>query len=121
MLKYLVKIAVLLAGSTIALPSIPHAKGMLHTPPGNLKSLQAPNITSIIATPHSAFKSHTVGGLVRHSKSKKQDGISIKQNWKCSRNAIFTWGDRDNGGKGITIHNADNDWRGFYVYHNSCK
>lgn len=31
-----------------------------------------------------------------------------------------TWGDYDNGGKGVLITNADNDWRGFYFYYNSC-
>ncbi|KAM3429502.1 hypothetical protein MY4824_008234 [Beauveria thailandica] len=40
--------------------------------------------------------------------------------WDYSTRPVLTSGDNDDGGRGMTITNAGNDWRGFYIYHNSC-
>ncbi|KAM3449205.1 hypothetical protein MY3296_007158 [Beauveria thailandica] len=40
--------------------------------------------------------------------------------WDYSTRPVPTSGDNDDGGRGMTITNAGNDWRGFYIYHNSC-
>jgi hypothetical protein len=66
----------------------------------------------------STFTSYKKGGLIRSGE--QAANASITKRWTCSTSSIFTWGDSDNGGKGVTINNADNDWRGFYIYHNSC-
>lgn len=77
-------------------------------------SLPSPNITAITSVPQSEFKSYKSGNLHRgtsHAKTKR---------WTCSTSPIFTWGEHDDGGKGVLITNADGDWRGFYFYYNNC-
>lgn len=44
----------------------------------------------------------------------------VTKRWSCSSSATLTWGDNDDGGKGILITNAGSDWAGFYAYHNDC-
>ncbi|KAH6660905.1 hypothetical protein BKA67DRAFT_590118 [Truncatella angustata] len=70
-----------------------------------------------MAVDPSTFPTYTTGGLIRQNLS---DDTNVQKRWTCSGSATLTWGDADNGGKGVTIHNADTDWRGFYIYHNSC-
>jgi hypothetical protein len=93
-----------------------------------------PDIEAIMAVPQSSFESYKVGGLKRENATSKESGGQMKAHtaneasaasdapppWTCSTQPILTWGDHDDGGRGITITNAGKDWRGFYVYHNSC-
>ena len=101
----------LIAG-TKAAPSAP--SGSKAAPAGQ----NLPNIEAIKSVSQDSFRSYKTGGLHRHSKPSSPP--AIKARWECSGTPILTWGDQDNGGKGITIANAGNDWRGFYIYHNSC-
>lgn len=73
-----------------------------------------PDIAAIMAVPTTAFTSYTDGGLVR---APIADESALRK--RCSTSPILTWGDDDNGGLGITVTNADSDWRGFYIYENS--
>lgn len=45
---------------------------------------------------------------------------SIEKRWSCNTSPTSSSGDSDDGGKGVTIKNADSEKRGYYVYHNSC-
>jgi hypothetical protein len=113
----IMNIAALLAATAFALPAVPNISGPLHAPPKKLKSLAFPDISAIMGTAQSSFKSYNKGSLVRESHNRTL--THAKRD--CPGSPILTWGDTDYGGKGIVITNADNDWRGFYVYHNSCK
>lgn len=100
-----------LAGAAIALPTEAPAS----VPP----SAPMPDIKAIKAVPQDHFKSYQTGGLQRQSL--KDDGAVFKRaDWNCSTSPTLTWGDSDNGGKGIFITNTDSDWRGFYAFHNNC-
>ncbi|KAK4061652.1 uncharacterized protein Triagg1_10194 [Trichoderma aggressivum f. europaeum] len=98
-------------GAAIALPT--EAPG---ASPAN--NITAPDVNAIKAVPQNHFKSYQTGGLVRQSL--KPEGSKSKRDWVCSTSPTLTWGDGDNGGKGIFITNTDNDWRGFYAFHNNC-
>ena len=97
-----------------------------HTAPS---SAPMPDIEAIMSVPQSAFKSYKQGGLIRGTdynttdilKLPKRDGT--KDGWVCSDHStpILTWGDNDDGGRGIQITNSGSDWRGFYIYHNTCE
>ncbi|KAL7919954.1 hypothetical protein ACQKWADRAFT_322537 [Trichoderma austrokoningii] len=99
-----------LVGAAIALPT--EIPGTIPT------NVTATDVNAIKAVPQDRFKSYQTGGLVRQSM--KTEGTKSKRDWQCSTSPILTWGDSDSGGKGITITNADNDWRGFYIFHNNC-
>lgn len=78
-----------------------------------------PDIDAITSVPQGSFKSYKTGGLKRFPlNGTEEDGLSKR--WECSTQPIVTWGDVDDGGRGISVTNAGNDWRGFYIYHNSC-
>lgn len=110
-----------LLGAASALPKPSSASG----PPsgsGNAPAgLPFPNIAAIQSVPQNSFPSFEIGGLQRNP-ANATDGHSKRSStrWKCSKQAIQTWGDADSGGKGVAITNAGKDWRGFYIYHNSC-
>ncbi|KAH8886943.1 hypothetical protein GQ53DRAFT_784577 [Thozetella sp. PMI_491] len=71
-----------------------------------------------MSIPQSNFTSYKKGGLQRGTDT-ASDG-TIAKRWDCSKTPTFTWGETDNGGKGVLITNAASDWAGFYIYHNSC-
>ncbi|KAM0456555.1 hypothetical protein ACHAPV_005125 [Trichoderma viride] len=100
-----------LVGAAIALPATESAKA---APP----SRPMPDINAIKAVPQEHFTSYQTGGLKRQTL--KSAATKTKRGWTCSTSPILTWGDSDTGGKGVTITNADTDWRGFYIYHNNC-
>ncbi|KAF7562148.1 hypothetical protein G7046_g2000 [Stylonectria norvegica] len=103
----------LLLGVSNALPSSPTSSAVATS------GKPLPNIEAIKAVSESKFKSYKTGGIHRQPVSK--DGVKTKRDaWKCSTQPTYTTGDADTGGKGVTIANAGNDWRGFYIYHNSC-
>lgn len=97
-------------GAAIALPT--------EVPAAVPKGFAAPDLSAIKAVPQSSFKSYQTGGLVRQSL--KAESSKAKRDWTCNSSPTLTWGDSDNGGKGIFITNNDNDWRGFYAFHNNC-
>lgn len=78
-----------------------------------------PDISAITSVPPSHFKSYQTGGLHRGTDNSTSPGVITKR-WTCTTSPTFTWGDSDNGGKGVQITNADTDYRGFYIFHNSC-
>lgn len=100
-----------LVGAAIALPTT-------ETPGAAPANGAVPDINAITAVPQDKFISYQTGGLARQSV--KAEGTKSKRDWVCSTSPTLTWGDSDTGGKGITITNADTDWRGFYIYHNNC-
>ncbi|KAK8075388.1 hypothetical protein PG997_010051 [Apiospora hydei] len=108
----------LLALGVSALPN-PQVEGPPanpHPPP----SAPHPNIDAIKAVDPNSFPSYHTGNLSRDNVTSPTPEGPQKR-WVCSQSPILTWGDNDNGGKGVTITNADNGgWRGFYIYHNSC-
>ncbi|KAH8785007.1 hypothetical protein F5883DRAFT_598421 [Diaporthe sp. PMI_573] len=72
----------------------------------------------------SAFVSYAQGNLIRDNLLSSLTGTgpaaTLEKRWVCASSPTFTWGDADNGGVGVTITNADLDWRAFYVYQNLC-
>lgn len=78
-------------------------------------NVTTPDIDAIMAVPTTAFTSYADGGLVR---APIVDESALRK--RCSTSPILTWGDEDDGGLGVTVTNADSDWRGFYIYENSC-
>lgn len=103
----------LFIGSALALPgsvpSVPESKPM-------------PDIERIMSVPQESFQSFKVGGLKRENATLHSNVVARDDapRWECSKSPILTWGDHDDGGRGISITNAGDDWRGFYIYHNSC-
>ena len=98
-------------------------------PPGSgtaPPSAPMPDIAAIMSVPQSDFKSYKQGGLIRGTdynttnELSKRDGT--KDGWICNDHTtpILTWGDNDDGGHGIQLTNTASDWRGFYIYHNTC-
>lgn len=85
-----------------------------------------PDITSIISVPPASFVSYSKGNLVRDDLLSSLTGArppaaaKVEKRWVCASSPTFTWGDADNGGVGVTISNADFDWRAFYIYQNLC-
>jgi hypothetical protein len=83
-----------------------------------------PDIASIMSIPPSAFVSYAQGNLIRDNLLSSLTGTgpaaTLEKRWVCASSPTFTWGDADNGGVGVTITNADLDWRAFYVYQNLC-
>lgn len=85
-----------------------------------------PDIASIMSVPAATFVSYAKGNLVRDNLLSSLTGArppaaaAISKRWACASSPTFTWGDADNGGVGVTITNADSDWRAFYVYQNLC-
>lgn len=77
-------------------------------------NVTTPDIDAIMAVPTTDFTSYTIGGLVR---APLADESALRK--RCTTSPILTWGDEDNGGLGVTVTNADSDWRGFYIYENS--
>lgn len=73
-----------------------------------------PDVAAIMAVDPASFNSYQTGGLERAPMT------NSSMSKRCVSSSTFTWGDTDNGGKGLLITNADSDWRGFYVYENSC-
>ncbi|OIW30565.1 hypothetical protein CONLIGDRAFT_630537 [Coniochaeta ligniaria NRRL 30616] len=113
MYKYLLTLTGLLAAAS-ALPSE-------HSPAVQARSsLPGPDISAITSVPQSSFKSYQKGGLHRGTDASPSTSGAISKRWKCNTTPTFTWGETDTGGKGVQITNADGDWRGFYIYHNSC-
>lgn len=107
-----------LLGAVSAMPS-PSASG---PPAGSNKApagLPFPDVAAVQSVPQSSFTSYETGGLHRKPANTTEASHHSKR-WDCSRQPILTWGDADNGGKGVAITNDGNDWRGFYIYHNSC-
>lgn len=83
------------------------------------KGFPMPDIDAITSVPQSSFKSYTTGGLKRLPINATAES-GLEKRWVCSTAPTLTWGDADDGGRGVFITNAGNDWRGFYIYHNSC-
>lgn len=85
-----------------------------------------PDIASIISVPPAAFVSYAKGNLIRDNLLSSLTGAQppsaakIEKQWTCATSPTFTWGDADNGGVGVTITNADFEWRAFYLYQNLC-
>lgn len=100
----------MLAATAAAMPG---SLSQLHV---RTESAPAPDIAAITAVDPSSFPSYQTGSLERQDVS----NATVEKRWTCTTKSTFTWGDSDNGGKGILITNADNDWRGFYIYYNSC-
>ncbi|KUI74064.1 hypothetical protein VM1G_09708 [Cytospora mali] len=84
----------------------------------------APDIEAIISIPAATFKSYSKGGLVRDgtiiAEGEVHPKTAMNERWTCSTSPSFTWGDKDDGGLGMTITNADAAWRAFYIYYNTC-
>jgi hypothetical protein len=78
-------------------------------------SLNTPDIGAITAVDPSSFRSYPANTVARGGTS-----IDKRVLIECPKSAIFTFGDADNGGKGIIITNGGSGWYGFYIYHNSC-
>lgn len=76
------------------------------------------NISAITSVSQSSFQSYQTGGLIRGTPTEETGDITKR--YACATSATLTWGDTDTGGIGVTIENADTDWRGFYIYYNSC-
>ena len=118
----------LLIGAAAAAPAFSETSTV---PAGSSKApdgLPMPDIDAIMSASPDSFKSYHTGGLQRGSaygndttSLSKRDGT--QDGWKCSDHSspILTWGDNDDGGRGISITNAGSDWRGFYMYHNTCE
>lgn len=89
-------------------------------------NIATPNVADIVSSPTSAFESYTKGNSARGTAQSFRTGIfpAIRPNqlqWNCTTPPILTWGDRDNGGTGFVITNADsNEWQAFFIYHNMC-
>lgn len=85
-----------------------------------------PDITSIISVAPATFASYSKGNLVRDNLLSSLTGApppaaaKVERRWTCASSPTFTWGDVDTGGVGVTISNADFDWRAFYIYQNLC-
>lgn len=85
-----------------------------------------PDIASIMSIPPSTFVSYTQGNLIRDNLLSSLTGArpptaaTAEKRWVCASSPTFTWGDADNGGVGVTITNADFEWRAFYIYQNLC-
>lgn len=84
-----------------------------------------PNLSTVKSVNQTHFKHFKVGGLVRHfrppfkaSAIKNRDVLETRNS--CPASSQFTFGDNDNGGPGLVVTNGDNQWRGFYIYENSC-
>lgn len=90
------------------------------------RSEDLPDIASIISVPPATFVSYSKGNLIRDNLLSSLTGprpppaVKIEKPWTCASSPTFTWGDADNGGVGVTITNADLDWRAFYIYQNLC-
>lgn len=85
-----------------------------------------PDVASITSVPPDAFVSYATGNLIRDNLLSSLTGArppiaaTAEKRWVCASSPTFTWGDVDIGGVGVTITNADSDWRAFYVYQNLC-
>ena len=81
---------------------------------------------SIISVPPATFVSYAKGNLVRDdllsslTGARRPAAAKTEKWWTCASSPTFTWGDADNGEVGVTITNADFDWRAFYIYQNLC-
>lgn len=73
----------------------------------------SPDLAAVTAVDPSTFTSYHTGGLLRHD-----DNQLVRR--ACAKGAIYTTGDNDNGGAGVLITNGATDYRGFYIYANSC-
>lgn len=86
----------------------------------------SPNVTNIMSTPPSSFKTYAKGNLIRDDANNLTHGdlpptTPNRFQWNCTTSPVFTWGDDDNGGPGVFITNADiKNWQAFYVYHDTC-
>lgn len=118
MFKSLIALSGLLAATTSALPS--SFSGRHPPPPATLgqRSSSMPDIKKIMSVDPSTFDSYPPDTISHANVS--ADDTTLTKRWDCSTQAIFTWGDADNGQKGILITNDGPDWRGFYLYHNNC-
>ncbi|KAK5987016.1 hypothetical protein PT974_11131 [Cladobotryum mycophilum] len=92
--------------------------GAVSALPAATQDQSSSDVAAIMAVPESSFTSYQTGGLIRQPVD--QDGEVTKRAWKCTPKPIRTSGDKDTGGKGITITNDGKASRGFYIYHNSC-
>lgn len=97
------------------------------TPARATRTDDLPNIDSIISVPPATFVSYAKGNLIRDDLLSSLTGAArppaaarVEKPWVCASLPTFTWGDADNGGVGVTITNADVDWRAFYIYKNLC-
>lgn len=85
-----------------------------------------PDIASIISVPPATFVSYSKGNLIRDNllssltEARPPAAAKVEKPWVCASSPTFTWGDADTGGVGVTISNADFDWRAFYIYQNLC-
>lgn len=85
-----------------------------------------PDIASIISVPPTTFVSYSKGNLIRDNllssltEGRPPPAAKVEKWWTCASSPTFTWGDADSGGVGVTITNADLDWRAFYIYQNLC-
>jgi hypothetical protein len=113
MLKSLLSVAGLVAAVT----ALPSSERGIHV--SARASGGAADIAAIMSVPQSSFTSYQTGGLQRGTANSTATGAMTKR-WQCSTSPTLTWGDTDTGGKGVTIQNADSDWRGFYIYYNNC-
>lgn len=109
-----------LLGAAVALPN-QHAASDSGVPAGSQAApagFSTPDIESIMAVPQGSFRSYKIGGLKRLPLSATEGDLNKR--WECNDQPTLTWGDADDGGRGVFITNAASDWRGFYAYHNSC-
>lgn len=89
------------------------------------RSENLPDIASVMQVPPSAFVSYPQeylprGDLGHPAAAGPTLTATAEKRWACASSPTFTWGDEDYGGIGVTITNADGDWRAFYVYQNLC-
>ncbi|RYP27650.1 hypothetical protein DL767_007580 [Monosporascus sp. MG133] len=81
--------------------------------------VEMPDIEAIMSVDESSFKSYAASFLPRGGNESEAGGTPSR--WTCSAQALFTWGELDDGHPGLFITNADAAaYRGFYIYHNSC-
>lgn len=109
MLGSLTAVVGLLAATATAMPRATMPEEIRN----RARNATTPDVDSIKSVDPSSFTSYQTGSLQRASNT-------LAKRWTCSSSATFTWGDNDDGGKGVLITNADSDWAGFYVYYNNC-
>ncbi|KAJ4422541.1 hypothetical protein N0V82_002769 [Gnomoniopsis sp. IMI 355080] len=85
-----------------------------------------PNVADIMSKSTAEFESYPKGNLARVTVKSSRTGIfptsrPNRSQWNCTITPVLTWGDRDNGGNGVFITNADStNWQAFFLYHDMC-
>lgn len=106
-------------GLLAAASALPSSHG--EPPAAATQNITMPDITKIMSVDPSTFKSYPADAMPHaDSVNNGTTAATLAKRWDCSGQATFTWGDADNGQRGIQITNDGPDWRGFYIYHNNC-